>query len=703
VNALRLFALIALVAPAIARADGTTVSLEDLGYTASLRATSTQDTLTLAIPTRADRVLTGATLRLELAPAAESQVLGLEVLVNGERVQLVDEHTLQSGREVVVPIAGALVGTRSSLGLRVRAASTGPCAAPVAPGTWRFLAGGTLELASSPLRLPSDLAILPLPFFEAGPDAVATGQIPVVFLRPPTPAMVRVAGLVASWVGIRSGARARFAVATGLPADGHAIVLAEGLADAQALGLAAPAAGSLRMMDNPRAPGGLAKLLVIAGRNAGELESAALALVDGPTPKGEVVEVPLRAPAAPMPAYAAPRWQRVKDFLPLAELPGGDALEHRGTASRTMRLPFRLPPDLFFWLTDQPALELSYSQQGAPVHVSVELNGVYVGSLDPGRRGGWGRVRLPIHRRQLQGYNELLIHLDHGDESCGGVPGDARLVIDGGASGLRLRGHTHFARLPDLSLLAHDGFPFTRRPDLGETTAVVPEQPQPAEVASLLSFVATFAAATGQWSSGLVVATADEVLRAPGRPRDLLVFGTPADQPLLRAWARRLPLETTGSPRVAAHTGGLADLLSGRVFDGEPGRAGDVLDHLTRAVTVMAIESPLHAGRTAVFVTAPEPAAIPTVGVLQRPADSRFRDGDVLVASGEQLWMFRLGAPFDDGRLPPWHQFLWSLAGHWVALFPAAVCGLLLLAAVLKAALRARVSRRLFEMGDSAP
>jgi hypothetical protein len=200
-----------------------------------------------------------------------------------------------------------------------------------------------------------------------------------------------------------------------------------------------------------------------------------------------------------------------------------------------------------------------------------------------------------------------------------------------------------------------------------------------------------------------VVATADQVLRAPGRPRDLLVFGTPGDQPLLRAWARHLPLATTGSLRVAPQTGGVGDLLSGRIFDGEPGRATDVLDHLTRAAAVMAIESPLHAGRTAVFVTAGEPAAVPALGILQGRAESRFRDGDVVVASGEQRWMFRLGLPFDDGRLPPWHQFLWALAGHWVALFPAAVCGLLLLAAVLKAALRARVSRRLFEMGESAP
>jgi hypothetical protein len=492
-------------------------------------------------------------------------------------------------------------------------------------------------------------------------------------------------------------------VSIGLPADGHAIVLAEGAADAQALGVAASSGASLRMMDNPRAgaPGGLAKLLVIAGRNASDLESAALDLVDGPAPKGEVVEVAPRAAAPPLAAYAAPRWQKVKDFLPLADLPGGDTLEHRGTARRTMRLPFRLPPDIFFWLTDQPALELSFRQQGAPAHVSVELNGLYVGRLEGGRGDGWGRVRLPIHRRQLQGYNELLIHVDHGQESCAGA--DARLTIDAGASGLRLRGHTHFARLPDLSLLAHDGFPFTRRPDLGETTAVVPEQPRPEEIASLLSFLAGFAAATGQWSSGLMVATADEVLRAPGRPRDLLVFGTPTDQPLLQAWARRLPLATTGALRVAAQTGGLGDLLSGRVFDGEPGRAAEVLDHLTQAATVMAIESPLHAGRTAVFVTASEPDAVPTLGVLQGRAESRFRDGDVLVASGEQLWMFRLGPPFDDGRLPPWHQFLWSLAGHWMALFPAAVCGLLLLAAVLKAALRARVSRRLFEMGESAP
>jgi hypothetical protein len=701
-------------------------TLEELGFTEALKKSAVRSTVTLALPTRGDRVLTEASLQLTLAAdAGAGGLAALEVLVNDERVSLLDGRALGASREHTVIIPPALIESRSSLTLRLINAGSGAlCAGAVPAGSWRAIAGGSLLMSSTALRLPNDLGILPLPFFD--PQFDRSVRVPVAFLRPPAPALTRVAALLASFIGLRGDVKASFPVTVGALPEGNALLLLEGAADADALGLPAPLGPELRLLDNPRQPAGTGKLLVVSGRTAAELETAALALSDGHSGgkplAGAQVSVAAPTPRALARDYDAPRWVPLREVIPLAQLPGGKRLVHEGTGGTTFRLPFRLPPDLFFWLTHNPALELAFSAQRArgiePPRVSVELNGHYVATLpapDGHPTGAWGRVRLPVNRDHLAGFNELVIHLDYGAQACAGTPtaGTTRFAIDGDSSGLRLRGHTHFASLPDLSLFVHDGFPFTRRADLGETTAVLPARPTPEEIGSLLSLVAGFSGVTGRPASGLTVTTAEELLQAPGAHRDLLVVGAVANQPLLQLFGDRLPLRLAGSgAEVTLPSRNLLETLrfalSGRLLDGERGRAREIVGHLPRFAAVMAIESPLAAGRAAVFVTAPQSQGMPSLGELQGPAQSRYRGSDVLVAvspadgGGEDgRFMFRLGLSYQAGTLHPWHRFLWQLSQHWVSLFPAALLGIVLLALVLRAALRARVEKRLLEIGES--
>jgi Bacterial cellulose synthase subunit len=711
-------------APAPASAVETTrFTLEDLGFSESLRASATRGTVTLPLPTRGDRVLTAATLKLVLAADGSADgVAALEVQVNGERVALIDGRALAGSREHTVAIPPATIESRSSLALRLVSGQVAACAGTLPTGSWRAIAGGTLEMRTTSLRLPNDLGILPLPFFD--PQFDRKLRVPVVFLRAPDAGRIRAAALLASYIGLRGEARASFPVSVGKLPAGHAMVLAEGDADLGVLGLPAPEGPALHLIDNPQAPGGAAKLLVVAGRNAAELAAAALALAgDQPLAGGSVAITPGPVVAS-LRDHDAPRWVPVRDVIPLGSLPGGQQLVHEGTSGTTFKLPFRLPPDLFFWHNQHPALELVFSEQLArgvsPPRVNVELNGHFVATLPaPKLRAGgaWGRVRLPLIRDHLAGYNELAIHLDYGSQACAGPTlGTTRFSVDSDSSGLRLRGHTHFASLPDLSLFVHDGFPFTRRADLGQTAAVLPARPTPEEIGSLLSLVAGFAGVTGRPASGLEVTTAEQLTTGDGdwlRGRDLLIVGAVANQPLLAAWGDRLPLRLRAAGagvELPTRTVGesLRFALSGRLFDGERARAEDIVGHLSRFAAVMAIESPLAAGRAAVFVTAHEPAMLPALGDLRGRAESRYRGSDTLVVIGPEQgggsdgrFMFRMGLAYDTGRLHPWQGFLWRMSQHWVALFPAALVGIVLMALVLRAALRGRVRRRLLEIGES--
>jgi hypothetical protein len=282
------------------------------------------------------------------------------------------------------------------------------------------------------------------------------------------------------------------------------------------------------------------------------------------------------------------------------------------------------------------------------------------------------------------------------------VGGGTRFSIDGESSVFHFERYALFAGLPDLSLFVHDGFPFTRRPDLAETVAVLPDQPQPAEIATLLSVVAGLSAVTGRPASELTVVSATDLLRDPGPPRDLLVLGAAGNQPLLRAFGDRLPLRLgDGFPRLALPGRGplatLQLLLAGRLFDGELGRGRAALSRMSRFAAVVSVQSPLAADRTAVFITAGDAADMPTLEALQGSAQSRYPGGDVLLVGAGERWLLRLGLPYQAGHLDRWHTFVWRLAEHWVALFPAALLGMAMLALAVRATLQARVRERLGE------
>ena len=262
-----------------------------------------------------------------------------------------------------------------------------------------------------------------------------------------------------------------------------------------------------------------------------------------------------------------------------------------------------------------------------------------------------------------------------------------------------LEGLSHFASLPDVSLFAFDGFPFSRVPDLGETAFVLPDAPTPSEIGVALSIVGQLAQVTGRVGTRAVFLAAGRAGAAELRDRDLILVGAREDHPLLARWAPQLPLALEGARARPQFPGGQARLLGllggvGPLLDLR--RAEQVLASAGEVAAIAAIESPVTRGRSVVVVTGGAPERLPRFRAFLGYAEGRSRaPTDLLVLSGDRLWQFRLGDTFGRGRLDPWTRVRWFLAGHWLALVPLVAAGSVVLAIQLRRALAAQMSRRL--------
>src|SRR5690606_38329133 len=105
------------------------------------------------------------------------------------------------------------------------------CEDPLHSSLWAKVSNTSqLQLATTPVAMPDDLAILPLPFFDSRDSRLL--ELPFVFAASPDNPSLEAAGAVASWFGAMASYRgAHFPVTLGqLPAKGNAIVLLTGSA-----------------------------------------------------------------------------------------------------------------------------------------------------------------------------------------------------------------------------------------------------------------------------------------------------------------------------------------------------------------------------------------------------------------------------------------------------------------------------------------
>ncbi len=363
--------------------------LSDLGVNEPIRLQGRERTRGVAFSIRSDEVVTSAKLKLRLAysPNLDASRSQLSTLLNGETIHSmmldpvdgttdtvevdVTPYVFMPDNDLVFSLMAARVDAKES------------CADPADESVWLQISNASsLELTVYRIGMKSDLSQLPLPFFDRR-DATPL-VLPFVFPQQPSLAAVQAGAILAShWGKLASYRGASFPVHLSELPSGNAVVFVTEGQDVAGIHPDSVKGPTVSLMDNPS--GGNGQLLVISGRNAQDLATAARALALGETlltGRSSVVSEPQLAPRRP---YDAPAWVTSDRRVQLGEIVDADTLEGHGISPGVLTVPFQTAPDIFLWGTE-----------GIPGHHSLPLSG------QPVARPGIVASRCP-HQRPLCG------------------------------------------------------------------------------------------------------------------------------------------------------------------------------------------------------------------------------------------------------------------------------------------------------------
>ena len=679
-------------------------TLKDLRINDAIRLAGTRGEIGIPFGTRADEVLTAAKLTLTFAysPTLLEELSSMTVLINGEVVRnLPLPRSTADGVRVEIPVEPALVTPGDNrLNLRLIGHYTRDCEDPLHSSLWANISNtrSYLDMTFQRVATAPGFTNWPAPFFDAYDPAPL--NLPFVFAGAPGDGELQAAAATASTFGSLASYRGfSFPARFGSLPTGDAVVFMT--PDRQIPGLGRPITGpSAAVVRNPVDPFG--SLLVIMGRDAGELQQAASALAYSPgAMQGALVDLS-NANIPVLKPYEAPRWLSTDKVTKLGDIVDARSLVGQGLPPGRLSASFRLAPDLFFWPRTGGTVDARYRYpQGDWLNarssrLDLSLNGQYLRTLPLTRRGwfdnvtsGTGsssqesRASTGMPDYALFGQNRLdffydLIPADTG--ACASrLPENVQASILP-TSTLDFRGARHAARLPNLALFASGGFPFTRTPDLGETAVVMPATAGAPEVEAFLQLMGQFGDATGAPVTRVMVTRSAQQQRLAGR--DILVIGgdaAAAAPDLFRnapAHWRQGQLETKESSPLLR----LWNLFAPEKREG-PEAVDAAMSAAGSAEGLIAFRSPYDAKRSVVAIFADQDARLVSLTtLLATDAAKAQAKGDLVLRVGPNLQSFKVGESYWTGDLP-W----WIAIGYWLHQRPFALALAALIAAALAA------------------
>ena len=707
-----------------------TVTLKQLGrnYPMTLRGVDSTDSVSFNV--RADSIVTGAKLNLQYAysPSLLADLSQINVLINDEVAASLPLPKDKAGQpqQQTIDIPPHLITEFNRLSLQFIGHYTMSCEDPQHSSLWAKINNGTnLTLDVSPLPLPNDLSILPLPFFDRR-DARPL-ELPFVFAASPDNTTLEAAGALSSWFGALSSYRgARFSSSFNqIPTSGNAVVLLSGQGDLQLDGVTLPAAKgpSVSIITNPNDPNG--KLLLITGRDSAELKRAATALVLGSQAlSGNGVVIDNLTVVQPRKPYDAPNWLPTDRKVKLGELLPEQQFNVSGYNPGDIVVPLNFPPDLFTWRDSGAPLDLKYrytpqeksnnssfivsfndaliQSQSLPSEEKLDSSVLSTLKSNNGNLDRELSVRLPLNSVALQSRLQLRYMFDYIKQ------GECRDIIIDNMRGsidpestLDLTGYDHFIAMPNLGVFKDAGFPFTRMADLSETAVVLPDHPGIPELNAFLTVLGRFGQSTGYPAVGVQVIEADKV--AGAADKDLLVFASGNNQPLLSLWADRLPAyDANGQQKFH-----LSDLPM-RVrdwFSPDPEanlrktKLAMAFSGGARSTYLTGFESPLKSGRSVVVIAGggPEGLADATNALIGGEDYTQSVQGSLVVVRDKAVEALVADEDYYVGNLGTIKYLQWLMSRHVLWVLVLTGLGVVVLSGLAYLALRARANKRLKE------
>lgn len=702
------------------RTELRSLSFKDLGVQKPIRLRGVQGEFAIPLSVRDDEVVSRAKLKLKFAhsPALLFNSSHLNVLVNSELVGTIriNEQTA-AGAEREIDIDPRLFVQYNQIGLQAIMSYTLDCQNPVDSTLWSIVSNtSTLELEVQPLALANDLKTLPQPFFDPRDSRPLT--LPFVFTSPPGLAELEAAGVIASWFGSIATYRAvSFPVYVNQLPTGHAVVISSN--GALPDGLSVPGGGGgakVSMLDNPRGRG--AKLLVVSGNDGASLNMAARALtLSTQALAGDSVAVREFAEPEPRKPYDAPRWIPTDRPVQVGELVESYALESTGLYPEPISVPFHAPPDLFTWRGEGMKLKLKYRYTptvGSKSTLNINSNGEFVSAVALSSTGedqaAADRINLPFVGTTTS-INSATVYVpdykfgaDNGlqfqyyferkkEGPCKDVVLDnLRGSIDKDST-IDLSAYPHFTYLPELSLFANGGFPFSKYADLSQTGIILADQMGAKDAEAFLIVMGHIGKATGYPAHRFKLGHAADADALSDR--DILVLGSGSSQPMLDMWAEQMPMTFTGGVtrlRVIGPVERLRARWEGRDVDAAIGHAGNVILQAGQSLAaMMSFQSPMDSDRTVVVLTAGDGERLAKMaGMLADTGKTQFVRGDLVLLNDDEINHYVMGSQYTVGHLPFFTALRW-----WFAQQPVVLAFVALLAALLVAVVMYRTLRRM--------
>lgn len=696
------------------------LTFKQMGAWSSIKLRGVNGSQTLAFPVRADEVVVAAKLRIayDYSPSLIPELSHLKIALN-DRIAMVEalpkDKELGNTREI--ELDPRMFSDMNFLTFTLIGHYTRQCEDPMHSSLWLSLSDlGRLELTLARLPTLPDLKTLPAPFLdkrETGPL-----RLPFVFATAPSLGTLRAAGILSSWFGLQAGARgAQFPVSLNALPDGNAVLFLKN--GDNVFGFKGSTAATVSIQPHPTNP--LAKLLVVTGGSEQELTKAARAVaLISPVLTGQQVTVTKDTEAAPRLPYDAPAWIPTNRPVRFGELVRPEELRVQGYFPDTIRVNYRVSPDLFTWRTAGTPLHLKYRATRLPEHrnssLNISLNNQFLQTLAlnaPDKKNNH-LERLPastlnitpseeslfVPPYALSGRDQLQLayYFDvrkQGD--CQNLPPDNLQAAIDPESTLDFSGFPHYVALPNLAYFATLGFPFTRMADLSETAVVLPETPNSDEIGLYLTLMGRMGESTGYPALRHAVVSALDIEKMAAR--DLLVVGSAKSQGLMNKWADRLPMTKINGERQVREPDAIwrptyrweqqdvqATPLPKSTFN---------LSDTGDLAALMAFESPLQAGRSVVFLYADKPVGLRKISDLLTDMERiPSIQGDFAVVDDKSVSHAKVSATYYLGSLPLMSKLTWFFSDQPLLLGLLGLLACILLAVIAYRPLRRVIDRR---------
>lgn len=702
------------------------LSFKQMGAYSPLKLRGVDGSQSLPFSVRLDETVTHARLKLgfNYSPALLQELSHLKVLVNEEVIAVLPlpKDKASSGEMRVVDIDPRLITDFNRIRLQLIGHYTLECEDPLHSSLWASISNQSqLEITTRMLTLPTDLALLPAPFFDRRDSRRL--ELPFVFGAHPSMESLRASGIIASWLGAQASYRgARFSANFDRLPQQHAIIVATNDELPESLRLEkvqGPTLAVISRSDNPAI-----KYLLVLGRDSNELKLAADALVLGQaTLSGQTATIhsvkydERRAP------YDAPNWLPTSRAVRFAELVSNqNELQVNGHLPDTIKVNARLAPDLFTWPTRGVPINLRYRYTPPLVvdesTLSISINNQFIqafrltGNQQTGEKNRFSlplihdsmaisadEVRIPAF--QVGSDNQLQFQFAFGYAKDGKCRADTldltRAAIDPDST-IDLTGFPHYTAMPNLAYFANSGYPFTKYADLAETVAILPDNPAEQDVEALLSTLGHLGRSTGLPGIRFRINKASEINESGDA--DLLVIGSGSANKLLSGWSQALPNIIDGSKRLfkpmIQNDLGLANWFGIDKPDLKLFVGNGSLNTDGSLAAWLGFQSPLKSGRSVIALTASNnDALLSGIDALQDGEQTSKIQGDVAFIRNNSVESFRTSELYYVGSLPWWMVIWYHLSRYPILLSIMGLIAGLILAAWLFSTLQSIAAKRL--------